>query len=653
MATREVELEFKVDSDRSVRDLERLGNSANSTGTRLQGMGKTGGAGAAALGARMAAMAGPIGMAAAAVAGASVAFVKWSGHVEEVNGVLNRMQGSVSLAQEQIGGMISRIDLATARNRMLQGGLQLTDQAFADVAEVASDYAAATGQDAADSTGRLGEALTTLSAEQLRQFGVSVDTSQTRAQQLESALSQLHGRAEEMETGADTLGGSFDRMGVIMSDATTAAAQASAVVAENMMSAFSDLFTEINGGEEVLISWNGVAETVIDVATTVVNWIGASVSTLADMARVTVHNFRETVSIVQQIMDQITSGSFDFSNIQHDMLPPHDAIQAFRDHLAENEREVSEHQERVTEVEHSGHTTRAAQASTARQTESLTLEQWQALQLGNLARFNTEMAMADRAHRDAVTAARLDALAVQLQAEREAKAASDELNFQQAMTRRNTQAELVEGAYEAAVEFRNAWVTSIDEVIGAWGRMTEAQQRAGQATTDVGALMRASAAATGKEIVDMMGGKVVAAFGSAVSAVVKGEKTVGEAMEGMLKSILEAIAQESLVRGLMEIGKAIAEFASLNVAGGAAHLAAAAAFAAVGVAAGIGAGAMNSAQAQASAGSSGASAANSPASSAEAPRGGDIVIHYNGNPFATRDEMRRDFSDMLREAQAA
>ena len=180
--------------------------------------------GGGALGAATA-MAGPLLAAATAVAGgiaaAAAATIAFGNELERQAGIINRTQGSVSEASEAVGGLISNIDLMTARNRLMQSGLELTDTSFAAVAEVATDFAAATGEDAVGATQRLGNALRTMSAEGLGEFGVQVDASQTRTVQFASAIEQLRQRSAEMETGADTLGGAIAQLSVGLDNVST------------------------------------------------------------------------------------------------------------------------------------------------------------------------------------------------------------------------------------------------------------------------------------------------------------------------------------------------------------------------------------------------------------------------------------------------
>ena len=66
---------------------------------------------------------------------AFVALREFGDEMERQTGILNRTEGSVRLASEAIGGLVSDIDRITSRNRLMQAGLHLTDEDFAAVAE--------------------------------------------------------------------------------------------------------------------------------------------------------------------------------------------------------------------------------------------------------------------------------------------------------------------------------------------------------------------------------------------------------------------------------------------------------------------------------------------------------------------------------------
>ena len=221
-------------ADSAADSIDNLAGSGGTGGGGVLGLGEafgslTGGAGAGAaagpIGAAIAAIGvgfvTGIGAAKAAIEVAIPAIISFGNEFERQAGIFNRTEGSVDQASDAIGGLVSNIDLMTSRNQLMQAGIHLSNQAFADVAEVAADFAAATGEETTVAMQRLGDALRTVSAEGLGQFGIVIDSTQTRAQQLNSALQQLSQRAAEMETGADTLGGTIGALGVFLENAKT------------------------------------------------------------------------------------------------------------------------------------------------------------------------------------------------------------------------------------------------------------------------------------------------------------------------------------------------------------------------------------------------------------------------------------------------
>lgn len=215
----------------AIDDLAGAGGGGGVGGLGEAFAGLTGGGGGGAL-----AAAGPVGAAAVAIGGAFVAalgaaklaidvaipaIIDFGNELERQAGIFNRTEGSVDEASAAIGGLVSNIDLMLARNRLMQAGIHLSNRDFAAVAEVATDFAAATGEDATGAMGRLGNALRTLSSEGLGEFGIRLDTTKTRSEQLEDALRQLRQRSDEMETGADTLGGSIQELSTFIDNVKT------------------------------------------------------------------------------------------------------------------------------------------------------------------------------------------------------------------------------------------------------------------------------------------------------------------------------------------------------------------------------------------------------------------------------------------------
>jgi hypothetical protein len=164
-----------------------------------------------------------------------------------------------------------------------------------------------------------------------------------------------------------------------------------------------------------------------------------------------------------------------------------------------------------------------------------------------------------------------------------AAAAAERERFQEAMRH---QAELAEAARTASAAFRDGWTSSLDDVADRWREANVALRAAGQTQISTGRLMERSMVAIGNNIAETVGGTMVGAFKTAVSAWVDGSKTFVEAAEDMVKGVIQALVIESIVQGVVELARGIADIASYQYATGAQHFAAAAAWAAVGGVAG-------------------------------------------------------------------
>lgn len=246
-----------------------------------------------------------------------------------------------------------------------------------------------------------------------------------------------------------------------------------------------------------------------------------------------------------------------------------------------------------------------------------------------------------------------DALISLAEREREANEASQALSQQ----RIDAQRLLTDSVNEAGEAFFSQ-VGSVDAVIDAFQRYNEAADLAGSKSLSTGQLMeqsmRSVASQAGTSLVKGLGG----ALAASVSAAVHGAQSFEVAMARMTEALLDNIMQEAIIQGILELAKAISDFASQNYAGGAAHLAAMAAWAVVGVAAGGGAAAIRSTDAYAAgagggttAPTAGASAGAGPSQSEEATRR-DITIIYNGNIYETRQESVRAIQSLMRDAES-
>jgi len=230
---------------------------------------------------------------------------------------------------------------------------------------------------------------------------------------------------------------------------------------------------------------------------------------------------------------------------------------------------------------------------------------------------------------------------------------ADERRKQQAEAARDAQreamqaaaehrAELRSVAAEAEASFATGYVSSIDAVAAAWRNANRAAREAGTGMLSSGRLLERGLVAVGNNIAESIGGTMVGALGSAVGAWLDGSKSIGEAAEGMAKSIIRGLVQEGIVQAVTETARGIADLASYQYATAGLHFAAAAAWGAVaGVAGAVGA------ATGAFGGGAGASQGPSQRELAsrdrdEGQRGGTNIYNiYPGQVLATKDELSR------------
>lgn len=230
---------------------------------------------------------------------------------------------------------------------------------------------------------------------------------------------------------------------------------------------------------------------------------------------------------------------------------------------------------------------------------------------------------------------------------------ADERRKQQAEAARDAQREAMQAASEHRAELRSVaaeaessfatgYVSSIDAVATAWRNANRAAREAGTGMLSSGRLLERGLVAVGNNIAESIGGTMVGALGSAVGAWLDGSKSIGEAAEGMAKSIIRGLVQEGIVQAVTETARGIADLASYQYATAGLHFAAAAAWGAVaGVAGAVGA------ATGAFGGGAGASQGPSQRELAsrdrdEGQRGGTNIYNiYPGQVLATKDELSR------------
>lgn len=603
--------------------------------------------------------------AAGAIAAAAAGAIAWANATESTMGVLNRMPGSLRAAQDAVGGMVSEMDLAISRNRLMQAGLRLTDEQFADVAEVATDYAAAIGGDPAQATQQLGDALTSLSAEALGRFGVAVDASKPKTEQYADALAQLRERAAAMETGADTAGGAVGRFTVMLQDAITKAQQATDVITQQMGPAFDNLAVSITGVEDETISWREATQWTEDVFVGFTAAALAGLETIIQTVAEVINRFRDLAGVAGAAFSIVMEEGWDALSgraIRERMGPilgdiDYSITETFTNALDRNLRSVVEAQGEIAVEEGDGGRTTPAGGAGARssgpqdlRTAEQQIEDMLAAQQGAEAAARA-MEEQTRAANEAALSARFALGQWSEGLDAQAAAAARAAEAQQQLIER--QKELVAAADEAAAAFRDSWRQGVDAVVAAANEANEAASKAG--TSMVTAMEAAGMAtrAVASEMGDALLGGIANAFAGAAKAAAKGEQGFGEALAGMLEDTLWSIGSQALVLSVFEFAKAIAEAASQNYVGAAAHAAAGAAYGAVAALAFGGAAGLSAASAG-SASSGGGAASNAPASPQPSESGGEgsvtnITVLFGGSVVtaATHAEIGREVGRAL------
>lgn len=192
---------------------------------------------------------------------------------------------------------------------------------------------------------------------------------------------------------------------------------------------------------------------------------------------------------------------------------------------------------------------------------------------------------------------------------------------------------------DAMREFERGYVSSIDAVISAYDHLRDTSVAAANDVVRSGRFMERGMVAVGNNITEVVGGRMMGAFESALGAWLDGSKSFVEAAEAMAKGVIRSLVQEGIVQAVTETARGIADLASYQYATAGMHFAAAAAWGAVaGVAGAVGA-------ATGSFGGSGAGAGGGPSQREMAERdrredqgAGTTVINLYPGAFSTEDE---------------
>lgn len=203
----------------------------------------------------------------------------------------------------------------------------------------------------------------------------------------------------------------------------------------------------------------------------------------------------------------------------------------------------------------------------------------------------------------------------------------------------SARAEMEESAAQKAAQSER---TAADERIASERSLTAAlreqfRERATAAQTMAGSIRGAYDSMT-------------SAAGEHLAALVLGQETLGQALQGMLHDTLAAVAKEASIKAILETAAGIASLASFNYPSAAQHFAAAGVFAAAAVAAGAGAQATApSAQSSgAGAGASSRAASSAPDRSTREGSGTTININMSGLLAGSAQDAARQVVNLLR-----
>ena len=213
-----LEAEFRITGlEEAVRDLRKLETQTKDAGESAKGAGAGWGSLSDKITAGVVSVRAAIDAITGLAAAAKEAAVEW----EKQAAVINRFNGNIDEASRGVNGLISDFDLMVQQNKAAQAGLELTGDQFATLAVRASEWAAATGQDATEAFDRLMVSVATGEEGPLKELGISLEGLTTVQQRQERALTELTRGYEDATSEADSLAGSLLTLGTRIDNAET------------------------------------------------------------------------------------------------------------------------------------------------------------------------------------------------------------------------------------------------------------------------------------------------------------------------------------------------------------------------------------------------------------------------------------------------
>lgn len=482
----------------------------------------------------------------------------------------------------------------------------------------------------ATATTKIGDSLQK-SQVQIGQFGSALGLAGQAAGKLSPALGgivTMAGSATGVIQGLTTAG--LGPLGLALSAVSIAVSAGAALwqnYADEQKKAARSIKVEILPTLEDLISKAQRAQTALSLASRV----GQGFGTAAEQAGFVAEADAYVAQVRQKIARLQATGPEDVSGIA-------ERIQA-QTRFNEELRRLQVEQLRAEEV---ARYRRGLQQQAAREQEEIQAEEILAFQEEIAARTQQEQESADRRNRTARVQAVRETTAALVDVYAEQRAAIAEQIQRDIEWNEQTMAD------EADVRARMRQ-QEIDESNAAKDRAIEvaAEQR------DVLKALQDEQAALLQESTDAVFASLESAMSASVNAMLDGSRSIGEAMQDMVKAIAKSLASEAIIQGLKQTALGIGALASGSPTA-AGHFAAAGKWAAVGVAAGI-VGAASGAFGGGSGGAAPAAATGGPALTAGAREGAGttVVINWGSSGLvyaADRAQLGRDISGMISEA---
>lgn len=669
----EIAVEGADDASRRVqnfqRELDRTGQTATSASGGLGTLRTSLGGAAVAF------------TALASAGGAAVAaMVAFGNELERQAGVFNRFNGDIEAARRATNGLVSDLQLMQAANAFAARGIRIAGQDLRNVMVAALERSAATGRDFQQVLDQLTQALSTGSTEALQQFGISVQRTGDRSRDAQSAFQELERQYGNVESSADTAGGSVQRFQVALENSKTAFFEAINDTG-NLDQAFTDLFNAVTGGSS---TFEEAMDTMTSAARTMAAVVAEMIERTSGIVSAEIRGWRALLEGdwrgAMEAFGEGRAGRDDFVAALADGRIMDRASQRSQlaGQLATARRSNGPAQTTVTGGgRRRGGRRRESEAERERRQFEEQLERrldqaevgfWQAA-MARIADATAEMEESGTIL-DPVTRARQDARAAIGQALGASDTAAAErrragqADVRRGMTRsgedlgrfREFAGERAVGSGEQAERYRDAlrqreddhraYIDTIRELEAQGTDWTaEEFQRRYELNREMLAMQRDDARAAlqrTRQDAESILTPALSGITKATSEVIAGTKSADEAFQGMLSSFLEMISQHTALSAAKEFAEAIAAFARQDYPGGAQHLAAGAAFTAVAVAAG----AASIAVAPPSGGAPAALQQTAPEGN---QGGGNIVINWNSAVITagTRAELGREIGSML------